>query len=390
MLAVTDQPDGQRGAGRPDPDVEGSRWLASALSGMRRGEQRSPDASRDQPDEPPASGGSASGAPASSTSASTAGTPTAGQPTAATPAAAASTAVTTPGTVQPAASSAGSATDTPAATASRPTGAHRPPPEHALSPLGAPPLPTTPTGVVRWWTAGATLAAAILLSVAAFAGTTVLVVAALFVVGVTAWGWPRLIDSPSPRGSATVVAAGGAASALAVGLTEQEPLLQWLALALAGAVVLEFVHQLARRDGRPRLVECVTATLAGVVVLASMSSWIALPRTDTGAGGVLVAAVPVAVALAMQAAPVPARMASVAGVVASTVLGGLIAGFVPEPTVLAGLVTGLLASAVGVMVHRLLTVLPPAGAAPAWLALAMAPLASTGMVSYVTLRLMVG
>jgi hypothetical protein len=72
------------------------------------------------------------------------------------------------------------------------------------------------------------------------------------------------------------------------------------------------------------------------------------------------------------------------------VLAGVIAGLVPEPTVLAGLVTGLLAGAVGVMLHRLLTVLPPAGAAPAWLAVGMAPLAATGMVSYVTLRLMVG
>jgi hypothetical protein len=154
--------------------------------------------------------------------------------------------------------------------------------------------------------------------------------------------------------------------------------------------VLEFVHQLARRDGRPRLVECVTATLAGVVVLASMSSWVALPRTDVGAGGVVVAVVPVAVALAMQAAPVPGRLASVGGVAASTVLGGLVAGLVPEPTVLAGLVTGLVVGAVGVMLHRLLAVLPPAGAAPAWLAVATAPLASTGMVGYVVLRLMVG
>jgi hypothetical protein len=42
------------------------------------------------------------------------------------------------------------------------------------------------------------------------------------------------------------------------------------------------------------------------------------------------------------------------------------------------------------MLHRLLSVLPPAGSAPAWLALALAPLASTGMVGYVALRLLVG
>jgi hypothetical protein len=243
---------------------------------------------------------------------------------------------------------------------------------------------------VRWWTAGATLAAAVLLSVAGLAGVGPLAVAALFVVAVTAWGWPTLVDLPSPRGSTSVVALGGAACVLAVGLSREEPLLQWLALALAGAVVGEFVHQLARRDGRPRLVECVTGTLAGVVVLASMSAWIALPRTPMGGVGVLLVALPVAIALGLQALPVPGRVASLTGVGVAALLAGLVAGLVPEPTILAGLVTGLVTGAVAVMLHRLLSVLPPAGSAPAWLALALAPLASTGMVGYVALRLLVG
>jgi hypothetical protein len=265
-----------------------------------------------------------------------------------------------------------------------------PEPTEALSPLGAPPLPATPMGVVRWWTAGATLAAATLLTVGAYAGPWPLAVAELFVVAVMAWGWPMLVDLPSPRGSMTTVGLGGAACVASVALSHEEPLLQWLALALAGAVVLEFVHQLARRDGRPRLVECVTGTLAGVVVLASMSSWTALPRTEVGADGVLLAVVPVAVGLAIQALPLPGRLASVVGVVAATLLCGLAAGLVTEPTVLSGLVTGLVAGAVAMMLHRLLSVLPPAGSAPAWLALATAPLAASGMVGYVILRLMVG
>jgi hypothetical protein len=261
--------------------------------------------------------------------------------------------------------------------------------EQPLSPLGAPPLPATPTGVVRWWTAGATVAAAALLSVAAFAGVGPLAAAALLVVAVTAWGWPTLVDLPSPRGSTTTVALGGAACVAAVALSRHEPLLQWLALALAGAVVAEFVHQLLRRDGRPRLVECVTGTLAGVVVLASMSALLALPRTPVEGGGVLLVVIPAAIGLSLQALPVPGRLASLAGVGVAALLAGLAASFL-EPTVLAGLVTGLVAGAVAIMLHRLLSVLPPAGSAPAWLALALAPLASTGMVGYVALRLLVG
>lgn len=340
MPTVSDQPDAQRGAGRPDPDVEPSGWLAAALygQGVPEGGRSHADPAHDDAQPP--------------------GVPTPGVPT----------------------------PDAPAAdTAAQPS-----PPNEALSPLGAPPMPPTPTGAVRWWIAGTTLAAAGLLTLGAYAGPGIFVAAALLVVAVMAWGWSPLANLPSPRGSTAVVALGGAACVVAVGLTQDEPLLQWLALALAGTVVLEFVHQLVRRDGRPRLVECVTGTLAGIVVLASMSAWLALPRTPVGAGGVLLVAVPVAVGLALEALPFPGRLTSLAGVVATVLLSGLLAGFVPEPTVGTGLLSGLLAGAVAVMLHRLLSVLPPAGSAPAWLAVALAPLASSGMVGYVVLRLMVG
>jgi hypothetical protein len=353
MLAVTEQPDAPQGAGRPNPGYGGSGWLAKALAGRAAQAQvpAATDADRGAgPVEPPVH--------SAARNARHAGTPQPEQ-------------------------------DQPEPEQLHSEQAEAQPPE-PLSPLGAPPMPATPIGVVRWWTAGVTLAAAGLLSLAAFAGVWSLAAAALLVVAVTAWGWPMLVDLPSPRGSASLVALGGAACVLAVALSRDEPLLQWLALALAGAVVGEFVHQLARRDGRPRLVECVTGTLAGVVVLASMSTLVVLPRTPAQAGGVLLVVVPVAVGLALQALPVPGRVASVVGVLAAALLAGLVAGFVAEPSVLAGLVTGLAVGAVAVMLHRLLSVLPPAGSAPAWLALALAPLASTGMVGYVALRLLVG
>lgn len=372
MQAVTDQPDVPQEGGGPDPSYGGSGWLAKALSGTNR--------SREVP---------ADGAPplAVPPLAEQAGVPASDEP--------ASDERTTqlPETREsadqadaPASHGAGSLAEQ----LRTRSGRHAHEPQEALSPLGAPPMPATPIGVVRWWTAGATLAAGVLLSVAAYAGVGALAAAAVLVVAVLAWGWPMLVDLPSPRGSSTVVGVGGAACVASVALSREEPLLQWLALALAGAVVLEFVHQLARRDGRPRLVECVTGTLAGVVVLASMSSWLALPRTEVQAGGVLLVAVPVAVGLAVQALPLPARLAGVAGVVAAALLAGLVAGLLPQPTVLSGLVTGLAAGTVAVMLHLLLAVLPPAGSPPAWLSLALAPLASTGMVSYVVLRLMVG
>ena len=260
------------------------------------------------------------------------------------------------------------------------------PPSTATVPL----LPHVPTGRVRWWTAGVTFAVAGVLCLGAYVGTGLLVPAGVLAAAVLAWGWPSLLALPSPRGTTAVVAVGGAAAVLAVGLACDEPLLQWLSLALAAAVVAEFVHQLGRRDGRPRVVESSTGVLVGVALAASMSTVLALPLTPNGAAGVVVAVVPVALGLALQLLPFPARISAGIGVVAAFLLGALLGGLLDGPTTIAGGVAGGLGSAVALMVHRLLSVLPAAGWAPGWLALAVAPLASSGVVAYVVLRLLAG
>jgi len=47
------------------------------------------------------------------------------------------------------------------------------------------------------------------------------------------------------------------------------PWLTWLSPALALAVVLALVHQLLRRDGRPRLTESVSSVVLGLLLLAA-------------------------------------------------------------------------------------------------------------------------
>src|SRR3712207_7517865 len=54
--------------------------------------------------------------------------------------------------------------------------------------------------------------------------------------------------------------------------TAGEPFLRELPEVLALAVLLAFVHELLRRDGRERLVESVAGAAAGVVVAASVRS----------------------------------------------------------------------------------------------------------------------
>lgn len=261
----------------------------------------------------------------------------------------------------------------------------------APPPEGVPHLPTLPTGRVRWSTAATTAALAGLLVLASYAGPALLTAAVVLVVLAVAIGWAPLLALPSPRGTTAVVAVTGTLCAVAVGLTTREPLLQWLAPALAAGVLAEFVHQLGRRDGRPRMVESSTGVLAAVCVLASLSSLVALPRSHSGvSSGVLVAVGPVALALVLQLLPLPARHASAAGLVVAVLAGGLLGGPLPAVTPVAVAAVAALSSAVALVLHRLLSVQPAAGWAPGWLALAAAPLASSGMVSYVVLRVLVG
>jgi hypothetical protein len=253
-----------------------------------------------------------------------------------------------------------------------------------------PSLPATPTGAIRYWMAGLSTVLAGLLALGAYAGSVALVAAALVTVLLLAWGWPALVDLPSPRGTTTVLALAGTAAVLSVALADAEPRLEWLALALAGSVVAEFVHQLLRRDGRPRLVESVSGTIAGVVVLGSLSAVLALVDAPAGAAGVLTWAVCVAVALLVQLVPVSSRLIIGLGIVVAAAVGAVLGTVLDDGTALAGALCGGLCSAVALVLHRLLAVLPAAGRAPGWLALAAAPLASSGMVAYVVLRLALG
>jgi len=253
---------------------------------------------------------------------------------------------------------------------------------------GVPHLPAMPTGRVRWSTAGTTAALAGLLTLAAYAGPALLMVAVVVVVLMVATGWASLLALPSPRGTAAVVAVTGALCVVAVGLTASEPRLQWLAPALAAGVLAEFVHQLGRRDGRPRMVESSTGVLAAICVLASLSALVALPCTHSGAAGVLVAVGPAALALVLQLLPLPARHASAAGLAVAVLAGGVLGAVLHGVTAVPAAAVGALSSAVALVLHRLLSVQPAAGRAPGWLALAAAPIASSGMASYLLLRVL--
>jgi hypothetical protein len=255
-------------------------------------------------------------------------------------------------------------------------------------------------------TATATLALAGLVALASFAPAGVLVLAVLLVAALVAIGWPDLLDLPTRRGTtAVVVVAAVCAGAVATAAvlqaradgTQVSGVLGRLPVVAALALLLAFVHQLLRRDGRPRLVESVTGAVSGQAVVVLAAAWIAVPTTYAGAqlAPVVLAAVVTTSAVAATTwplrvvGPVNLLVGAATGYLAGAVtvlLGGQ--GVVSEGRwAVAGIVAG---AGVGLLVsawRALTSPLPSVHSLPAALAVAAVPVAASGAAAYLVGRL---
>ncbi|WP_154795890.1 hypothetical protein [Occultella kanbiaonis] len=208
---------------------------------------------------------------------------------------------------------------------------------------------------------------------------TVAAIGALFSLG-----WPALLGLPAPRGASVVLLATVAASIGVLLLTDD---LAFVAVVFALSVVGAFVHELVRRDGRPRLVESVSGVVAGTAVVTSATGWIAVGTGPTAIGLLLCGAVTLAVAATCTALPFPGWIgAGITIVVAAA--GGLAVGSVTDVGPLAGALIGLSAGVVVAAAHRLFGQFPASGRPFPALAAAMLPVAVAGLPVYVLARLL--
>jgi len=259
-----------------------------------------------------------------------------------------------------------------AAAASRPT--TLPIPEMPIQPL-------VTLGVVAF---------ASLLTIAGFSGPPMVALTIFFAAGIIAWGWPDLLGLPSPRGT-TLVIAVGAASAIGTTLaTTTDPYLAWMPAALAGSMFVAFVHQLARRDGRPRLVESIASTITAIAIVVSGASLVALPRLEHGAWVVAIASAAVAVSAIADLAGGSRRLsawllplAMLAGGGCAIVVGHLLGA----PGWGAAALMGVLTAGVSHAVRRVLATLPAISGARSQLVSASASVLTCGVVVYVVGRL---
>lgn len=238
---------------------------------------------------------------------------------------------------------------------------------------------------------GAVVAAGLLaLCVQAGAWPAALAVAAGGVV--LAWGWPGILDLPSPRGTTAVLVLTALAVAAATVLTTTEPPLRWVPGTVAGAVLLTFVHQLARRDGRPRLVSTVAGTLTGIAVLASGAGFVGLTRLQHGGGVVAVAVVGVAAGAlldhvargeGLRAWLLPLELALGGG------LGVGLAFLLGVPWGVA-LLLGVVCTGVSHALRRVLVPLPSLTGARPQLATGVTSVLLDGVIVYVVCRALIG
>ena len=255
-----------------------------------------------------------------------------------------------------------------------------------------PVLPARATGP-RPVQGGATGGHAALLGLAVLADPVVLAAGLAWAGIVLAWGWPTLHGSSSRFGSSLAIGTVAVLAPAAAVYPSDEPYLRLVPVALVVGLAVMFVHQMVRRDGRPRLTESIAVTSFGLAVVALGTAWVPLTRSERAADLAVVAVAAVAAsALADLVAgldsvrpwmlPVAMLLGGVAALVAATFLGAPQTG----PAAL----TGFLCAAVAHAMRRVLSVLPAIGSFRAQLGSAAASLLLPGVVVYVLSLALVG
>lgn len=231
---------------------------------------------------------------------------------------------------------------------------------------------------------------AAVVAVAGYVDPLALVVVAALLVVAVAIGWPSLAELPFPPGSAAVVGLSGLGAVGAVWLVGDAPSLAALAVVMAVSLVLTFVNELLRRDGRPRLVESVSGTVAGSVLALCTAGWIAAGALVNGTGFVVVGAAALAVGSAVSAVPLPRWLSATATAGSAALVGLLAAGAVPwvpvRPGAIIGLAVGVLIAALDALFDEIVVL---ERRTPAVAAVAL-PVAVSGMVMYIVGRVLVG
>lgn len=254
--------------------------------------------------------------------------------------------------------------------------------EPVLSPLAT---------VSRPLVAVSSLVIALGLGAAAVADPGILAAALAWIGLVLAWGWPRLHGSPSGAGSTIAIALTALGAPAAAALADEPPYLRYVPVTVAAGLIAMFLHQLLRRDGRPRLTHSIGVTAYGIATVAMGAPLIAVARAPHTVALVL-AALAGASAGAVAGVGVGREslrrwlgpLAVLCGGAVGIAVGGGYAGEVR----LADAAIGAVSAAVTFAVHRVLLVLPAISRVSGQVSAAAAGLLSVGVVAVTLSRLL--
>ncbi|WP_392544162.1 hypothetical protein [Oryzobacter telluris] len=258
--------------------------------------------------------------------------------------------------------------------------------------LHEPVLPALAT-VPRPVSVGATVVLAALLGLAVLADPVVLAAGLAWAGIVLAWGWPTLHGSSSRFGSSLAIGVTAVLAPAAAALAPDEPYLRFVPVTVVIGLAVMFVHQMVRRDGRPRLTDSIAVTSFALAAVTVGTAWVPLTRSERAADLAVVAFAAIAAsALADLVAgldrvrpwmlPLAMLLGGLAGLGAAAALGGPDTG----PAAL----TGFLVAAVAHAMRRTLSALPAVGSFRAQLAAAASSLLVPGVVVYVLSLALVG
>lgn len=147
--------------------------------------------------------------------------------------------------------------------------------------------------------------AALVLGGATLLGPVPAAVAAVAVILVIAWGWPRQMGAPARISLSVTLAVVGVVAVLMMllwpplehGRRGAWTLFEPLAVTLAWSTMAAFVVQLVRGTGRPLRLESTVATMGGGLIAVMTACWVAVSRwTDAPAVAGLVLTLAVTVA----------------------------------------------------------------------------------------------
>jgi hypothetical protein len=237
---------------------------------------------------------------------------------------------------------------------------------------------------------------AAVLALAGAAGGWAVTAAAGFCVLALAVGWGDLLGLPHRDGTAVLIGGLGmgtlVATTIAVrpGGTGSSPLALF-AVVIAACVLTSFAHELLRGDGRPKVVESVTGTLAGQIVAVLAAGWVLLIHLPHGPGATVVAAAAIALSRFGSALPIQVSEEITPWVgVGGGVAGALVASFfVDGVDPVHAVIVGVTVAGIGVAIDRLFPAHETRLELSA-LARAAAPVAAAGTVAYAVLRVGLG